>query len=252
MQDDRLTRLFFDIFNDLPRQGPGDAQSTARALGLCAGLPPRPDILDVGCGSGVQTLELARRTGGRVTGVDTHPVFLERLAASARSQGLGDRVRAVRADMKALPFPGASFDLVWSEGAIYNMGFDSGLRAWRKLLRPGGCLAVTDAVWLRPDPPRPCREFWDAECPDIRGVEANLAAAEAAGYQTLGWFILPERCWRDEYYAPLGLRLESFRAEHASDPEALGLADALQAEIDLYESHSAWYGYAFLAMRRKD
>ena len=162
MQDERLTNLFYEIFESIPRQGPGDAQSTARALALCSGLPPRPRVLDLGCGAGLQTLELARLTGGDVTGVDTHPAFLERLRAAARRQGLDGRVRAVAGDMRDLPFPDASFDLVWCEGAVYNMGFPEALRSWRRLLAPGGCLAMSDSAWLLPDPPEPCRELWQA------------------------------------------------------------------------------------------
>jgi len=252
MQDElQLPSTFYEIFNDLPRQGPGDAQSTARALELCQGLPPRPDILDVGCGAGLQTLELARRTDGQITGVDSHPAFLERLDAAARRQGLSDRVHTVQASMRALPFPEASFDLIWSEGAIFVMGFDNGLRAWRKLLRPGGCLALTDGVWLRPDPPEPCRTLW-AGYPGIRDVPSNLAAAADAGYHTLGWFILPESSWRDAYLTPLGLRLERFRVDYAANPEALALADELQTEIEVYDRYSAWYGYLFLVLRRED
>lgn len=249
MQDERLTNLFYEIFEDIPRQGPGDAHSTAQALQLCTGLPPRPRVLDLGCGAGLQTLELARLTGGDVTGVDTHPAFLERLRAAARHPGFDGRVHAVAGDMRDLPFPDASFDLVWCEGAVYNMGFSEALRSWRRLLAPGGCLALSDAAWLRPDPPEPCRDLWRAY-PGMRDVPTHLAWIREAGYESLGWFILPESSWRDAYCVPLGLRLERFRADHADDPEALGLADRLQHEIEVFTQYLAWFGYAFHALRR--
>jgi SAM-dependent methyltransferase len=176
MADDRATALFFELFDGLPRQGPGDAASTLRALALVPGVGPQSRILDVGCGTGLQSRVLARSTRARVVAVDNHPPFVEELHRQALALGLGDRIEAHVADMRELDFAPGSFDLIWSEGAIYVMGFEAGLREWRRLLAPGGHLAVTEVCWTRPDPPPAFRDRHRGEA-DAQGL-ADLVQRE--------------------------------------------------------------------------
>lgn len=145
-----LDEAFWAIHSDLPREGPGDNASTARAYDMMRELPDAPTILDIACGPGMQTLELARLGAGRVTAVDLHQPFLDELGRRARATGLADYIDARRASMFDLPFEDAAFDVVWCEGALYMMGFRHGLTAWRRLLKPGGYVAVTEPVLLRP------------------------------------------------------------------------------------------------------
>ena len=239
-----LPAVFYEIFGGLPRGGPGDDRSTRRALSRMEGLPARPRILDVGCGPGMQTLELARNSAD-VVALDNFPTYLERLAGSVRAAGLDDLVTCVEGDMKAMPFDGESFDVVWSEGSIYVVGFEHGLRDWRKLLRPPGWVAVSEMVWLRSDPPREVRAFFDEEYPAMADVEANRDRAVRAGYEVIEVFVLPEESWWRNYYGPLEARLAEF--ENRSD--ARDVIDATRREIDLYRRHADCYGYAFFVMR---
>lgn len=252
MQEERLIELLIELHLDTPRQGPGDTTTTLRALDMCTGLPVRPDILDVGCGSGAQTFDLARATGGRVTAVDFCGPFLDTLRARLRSTGLEARVTPIQADMGALPLPDATFDLIWSEGAIYCMGFDNGLKLWRRFLRPGGWLAVSEVSWLTPNPPARLKEHWAQWYPDMRGVQDNLAAAERLGYRIAGNFTIPVRAWTEEYYAPLKPKLAAFREKYANDQEALNVADMTAAEMELYDSFNRHYGYEFYVFQRTD
>ncbi|MCO4773605.1 MAG: class I SAM-dependent methyltransferase [Deltaproteobacteria bacterium] len=240
------------LHRGLPRQGPGDTASTQKALELCAGLPSASQILDIGCGSGAQTLVLAEATQGTVTGVDLHDAILQGLTDEAARRGLTARVKAVRGDMTALPFPEESFDLLWSEGAIYIMGFDAGLDAWRPLLRAGGCLAVTELSWLTPNPPAEASAFWAEGYPAMRSIEANLAGAEAAGFEVVGHFVLPARTWTDEYYGPLAARLDPYLAEHPGDAVAEAVVAGTREEIAMYERFGDTYGYVFYVLRRSD
>ena len=152
MAEDRTTALFFELFSGLPRQGPGDADSTLRALALVPGVGPRTRVLDVGCGTGLHTRVLAQGSPARIVAVDNHPPFVEELNRHAQALGLADRLEARVGDMRQLDFAPGSFDLVWSEGAIYVMGFEAGLRGWRPLLAPGGHLCRDRGVL---DAPRP-------------------------------------------------------------------------------------------------
>jgi SAM-dependent methyltransferase len=251
MADERATALFFELFSGLPRQGPGDARSTLRALALVPPLGPRSRVLDLGCGTGSQTLTLARACPARFVGVDNHPPFVEELRRAARALGLGERVAACVGDMRQPAFAPGSFDLVWSEGAVYVAGFEAGLREWRPLLAPGGRVAVTEACWTRPDPPPDCAAFWAEEYPAIRDVAGRLAAIAACGYETVGHFTLPASSWWDDYYRPLEANLARFRERHRGEGDAGGLADQVGREIDVWRRFSGWYGYEFFVMRAR-
>jgi len=246
--------LFFEIHSGLPREGPGDDASTARAYALIPGLPPSPKILDIACGPGQQSCVLAKVSGGHVTALDNHPPFLAdlaRLKASA-GQAVAEKITPVLGDMFALDFPDQSFDLLWSEGAIYIIGFERGLREWKRLLKPGGAIAVTEACWLVEDPPAETWDLWQREYPLIRSVAHNLEAVARCGYRLLGHFTLPQSAWWDQYYTPLQARLPLLRQKYAGNAEMQRLLDANQEEIDIYRKYGHTYGYEFFVMQKRE
>jgi SAM-dependent methyltransferase len=242
--------MFFELHTGLPREGPGDDASTERALRLLSYLPARPEILDVGCGPGAQTLVLARATGGTVTAVDVHQPFLNELMQRAGAAGLTGNIRPLRASMDALPFEPESFDLVWSEGAIYIMGFEHGLRAWRPLVRHGGYVVVSELSWLVEDPPARAREFWNEAYSAMQSVAGNRAVVERCGYERVADFVLPKSAWLDSYYTPLARRMDTLEHDHANDPATLQFLAGERREIDLFQAHGDTYGYVFYLMRR--
>ncbi len=250
MDEQDLMPFFMEIHSGNPREGPGSRASTTRAFQLLTELPPRPCILDVGCGPGMQTMDLARLTGGAITAVDNHPPYLEALRTHIDARGLETRVRAVKGDMTALDFGPERFDLIWSEGAIYIMGFEQGLRQWCKLLKPGGYLAVTELSWLTEDPPEAARSFWAKGYPAMQTVDANLAVIEACGYRPNGHFTLPASDWWANYYNPIAAKLPTFRKKHHAHPAAQAAADMELAEMALFRKYADAYGYVFYTLRR--
>jgi SAM-dependent methyltransferase len=243
--------VFWELHTGLAQQGPGSDASTRRALALVPGLPPDPRILDLGCGSGRQTLVLARETGGFVTAVDLHAPFLRELSERARIATRADRIETVEASMDDLPYADERFDLLWSEGAIYNIGFRNGLQSWRRLLRPGGALAVTEATWLRNEPPQLVRDFWRTNYPAMQDRAANERDIAECGYQLLGSFALPETDWWDDYYTPIEAGIEKLRKQRSDDRWNAALA-AAEDEIAIFRSSGGSYGYVFYVMQRRD
>ena len=144
-----------------------------------------------------------------------------------------------------------TIDLIWAEGSIYTVGFDSGLALWRGLLREGGVLACTELAWLTPEPSDAARRLWGEGYPAMRSVQANLDAAGETGYASVGHFALPASDWIDTYYGPLGGRVATLQRKYAGDAEACGVLDKIDAEIDLFRRAGQEYGYIFYILRRR-
>ncbi len=151
--------------------------------------------------------------------------------------------------MHDLNLANETFDLIWSEGALYCMGFREGLTACHRLLVPRGTLAVTELTWLKPDPPDECRNFFAKEYPAMTDVSDNLATSEACDYTILDHFTLPESAWRESFYDPLEARLTLLRKLYAQDHRKREMIEATQTEIDLFRKHSSYYGYVFYLMK---
>lgn len=244
-EDPRLLEIFLDVQHGLPRQGPGCDESTLKALSLCRGLPARPAVLDVGCGPGMQTVALAKACDGFVMAVDTNQEYLDELQQRAKAAGVAERIETVTADMNTLSFRPESFDLIWAEGAAYIMGFKMALGAWQRFLKPGGCIAVSELVWLRPDPPAEVAEFFGSEYPVMADIKANLQTVRKCGYEPLGHFTLPDTAWWEYYYTPLKAKLPTLLEKYAGDDEALRIIVTTKREIEMRRRFGDWYGYEF-------
>lgn len=253
MAKDKSWDYFFEIYEKLPRQGPGDGRSTLKALDMLPVLDARKSILDIGCGSGAQTIDLAMATDARIVAVDNHPPFIDQLVRRAADLGLEDRVKGQVGDMNDLPFPEGSFDVVWSEGSIFIMGFARGLASWRRLLKPGGFLVVSEFCWLRDNPPAELWEIFRDGGGDVGDVQSRRDAVAPSGYRLLDDFVLPSSVgWWENYYVPLAACLEQFRKAHEKDPEALDVASGCRREIDLYLKYPDAFGYVFFVMERRE
>ncbi|MCA9017245.1 MAG: class I SAM-dependent methyltransferase [Planctomycetaceae bacterium] len=236
--------MVFSFFEGIPRKGPGSEASTLKAFSILKDLSATPRIVEFGCGAGVATLPLARSSRGHLTAVDIHQPFLDELDAAAAREGLADRITTVQADMGNPPFPNSAFDLIWSESAIYNLGFEQGLQLWKPLLKPGGSIAVSEVVWLTSDPPHKAKEFWDSDYPSMTTVDENRTRMRTAGFDSTDHFILPAEDWQN-YYGPLQDHVTAFRRTHSANVTAQAFADSLQQEIDLWKEYGDSYGYCF-------
>jgi cyclopropane fatty-acyl-phospholipid synthase-like methyltransferase len=242
--------IFFEMHKDMSREGPGDNASTRRAFEMITGLPDNPDILDIGCGPGMQTIELAHLCNGRITAIDNHQPFLDALNASIAKEGLSSRIQTMNMSMADMDFAENSFDLIWSEGAIFIIGFEQGLQQWRRFLKPNGFMAVTDCSWLKDNPPAELKNFWDRYDPEMLDNEQKRSIIRKSGYSEIGNFILPESAWWQDYYNPLLNRIEILKKEYAGDSDAQNELDMTLEEIEMYRKYADYYGYVFYVMQK--
>ncbi len=242
--------LICEYFAGVERQGPGSPEVTKKALGFIEGLAENPVIADLGCGTGGQTMVLAQNVPGKITGIDLFPVFIDLFNKNAEKLGLQDRVKGVVGNMEELPFQKGELDLIWSEGAIYNIGFERGLKEWREYLKRGGYLAITEACWFTEERPKEIEDFWMLEYPGIDTIPNKVEQLQKAGYVPVATFTLPEECWTEHFFDPQLPVQEAFLNKHAGNVTAVEFIKNMQLEARLYSNYKEFYGYVFFIGRK--
>jgi len=242
--------LICEYFASIERQGPGSPEVTMKALSFIDGLSDDSRIADLGCGTGGQTMVLAQHAPGQITGIDLFPTFIDLFNRNAAKHGLGERVKGLVGSMDNLPFSDESLDLIWSEGAIYNIGFERGLNDWRKFLKTGGFVAVTEASWFTANRPAEIESFWQDAYPGIDTIPNKVAQLQKSGYVPVATFILPESCWTEHFYAPQIKAQEDFLKKHAGNKTAEDFIASERHEAQLYYNYREYYGYVFYIGRK--
>jgi len=237
-------KLICDYFKGLHRQGPGSPEMTRKALSFIENLPADAKIADLGCGTGGQTMVLGESTTGQITGIDLFPDFIEKFNLSAKEKGLDHRVKGIVGSMDKLPFSENEMDLIWSEGAIYNIGFEDGLKLWHKYIKPGGYVAVSEGTWFTNERPQEIEDFWMGNYPEIDTIPVKVAQMQNAGYIPVATFILPVNCWTEHFFEPMLPVQEEFLRMNENQT-ARDLVESMKHEKSLYNKYKDYYGYAF-------
>jgi len=238
-------KLICEYFSDMERQGPGSPEVTIKALSFIDNLTNESKIADIGCGTGGQTMVLAKHTSGHITGIDLFADFIDILNVNSQKLNLQNRVDGVVGSMDNLSFQNEELDLIWSEGAIYNVGFECGLNEWRKFLKTGGYIAVSEASWFTEERPVEIDRFWKDAYPEIGIISDKVNQMQKAGYIPIATFVLPENCWTEHFYAPQASAQENFLKKYAGNKAAEELVKNLRHEAELYYKYKEFYGYVF-------
>lgn len=244
--------LIVDLHKDSKRQGPGSVQDTLQALALM-NLAKRENlkIADIGCGSGGQTLTLAENLDGEVAAVDLFPEFLEKLDSKSRELRLENQIRSLKLSMEDLPFSNEELDIIWSEGAIYNIGFKRGVQEWHKYLKPGGYLAVSEITWITGTRPKEIEDYWNKQYAEMDTASNKIQVLEENGYVPVGYFVLSPDSWLETYYKPLEDRFPAFLKKHKNSEMARNVVEEYQEEISIYRRYMDYYSYGFYVARKK-
>ena len=240
----------YELCEALPRSGPGSNECTKRAFASVPKPPEHPLILDIGCGQGMQTIELATISNGKLIALDNHQGFLDMLMVQAEQQGIEERIIPQNMSMLDMTFEKETFDIIWSEGALYCMGFQDGLQRCHQLLKDKGCLAVTELVYTVSDPPDAVVEYLRSEYPDISSITGRIELIRKERFDLISNFTLPESAWLDNYYLPIEKEIPRLHKKYQGNEVALSILKGFKDEVDFYKKYSKFYGYEFFIMQK--
>lgn len=241
---------FIDFYRRGKRQGPGSDEYTLEALKLIHHLPNHPKILDIGCGCGASTLILAKNTNGAITALDYFEPFLDQLRESLLVDQLSKRVTVLQGDMNNLDFEPESFDLIWSEGAIYLMGFIKGIQQWKPLLKKEGYLVVSELVYTQHHLPQKLVSHWKETYAETDLVSKKIADIEDNGFRCLAHMVLSREAWEENFYQPLKQQRRAYLQHWNHHPQAQAVVDEFNQEVALYRQHANCCSYAFLSCKK--
>jgi SAM-dependent methyltransferase len=244
-------QLLVDLHKNANRQGPGGEKETEKAINLAIIDRAAPlKIADIGCGTGASTLVLARLLNAQITAVDFLQDFLDVLEGRAKNLGLSEKITTLACSIDNLPFGDEEYDVIWSEGAIYNIGFERGVIGWNRYLKVGGLLVVSEITWITASRPSELQKHWESEYPEIDAASSKISILENNGYSPIGYFVLPEHCWLDNYYRPMQDSFNDFLNRNGNSEEARAIVEAENREIELYEKYKTFYSYGVYIARK--
>lgn len=188
----------------------------------------KPLILDMGCGSGVPTIELTKLCDCKIIGVDVEQSSLDKLNKKIENLGLSNRVETMKRSLFDLDFPDENFDVIWAESSINIIGFEKGLKEWKHFLKKDGLLVVHD---------------------DALNLTKKIEQIHNCGYDLINHFEISKNSWWKEYFEPLEKHLTKLRGEYKNNLEILQELDKEQREIDDFKKNP--YSSVFFISRKR-
>jgi len=257
MTEDEYIQALVELHQPLKRQGPGDDDFALAIMGLIANaVPEQARIADLGCGSGLASFLLAKAfVDSQIYAVDSAEPFITSMRETIKDTGLSEQVHAYVDDFANLEhacFKPSSFDLIWSEGAAYILGFENALSTWKPLLKLGGLMVVSEMSWQSSSPAKAAKSFWQEAYPAMATEHDNIETAKGLGFDLVAAKRLPSQAWWDNYYLPLITRMQQVRLNLSTNANMAmyDVLDETDREIQLFDQYSDDYGYTFYILKK--
>jgi cyclopropane fatty-acyl-phospholipid synthase-like methyltransferase len=246
-EQENYIKALIELHRGLERQGPGDADYSNYIISQLPELPKNPRIADMGCGAGAGALFLADKFRATVRAVDFSREFLDELEDRAKQRGLERLVETIECDMGNLDWEPGSLDLLWSEGAAYNITFEGALKAWRPLMATNGIAVISEMNYFASEVPEPVKIYMQKAYPAIKTEQENCDIINSSGFEVLGIHRLPSKAWWDNYYEPLRNNIKSFKNSNESVMQSV--ISETEEEMKFFEEYEEFYGYSFYIMK---
>jgi len=243
----KYIRALIELHRGLERQGPGDTDYSNYIISQIPELPTNPRIADIGCGAGAGTLFLADKFKSKVRAVDFSREFLDELEDRSKQRGIEHLVETIECDMGNLNWEPGTIDLLWSEGAAYNITFEGALKAWRPFMVSSGIAVVSEMNYFTSEVPESVKNFMQKAYPAIKSEQENADIINSSGFKVLGIHRLPSRAWWDNYYEPLRNNIESLK--NSNDSVMQSVISETEEEMKFFEEYDKFYGYSFYIMK---
>ena len=240
-----ISDLICETHVGLERQGPGSSEMTIKAICFLDNLDKISQVIDLGFGTGGQTMILAQKISGNIIGIDFFPDFINAFNDNAKKLNLQGRVNGIVGLMEELSFKNEHFDLIWSEGAIDNIGFERGFSYWKDFLKKNGYVAVTCHSWFTDERPAEIEKFWLVAGSGLNTIGYNISIMQKVGYVPLAVFTLPEKCWTDNYFVPREAADKALLEKYAGNKTVEAYIENNKFEVELYSKYKQYYGYVF-------
>jgi SAM-dependent methyltransferase len=240
---EQYIEALISLHSGLERQGPGDPDFTAFIIDQLPELPLNPRIADIGCGAGAGALILARKFHSSVKAVDFSGVFIDQMMRRAAQEGLRDLIEPIECDMGKLDWEPSSIDLLWSEGAAYNISFEGALKAWRPLMVANGVAVISEMNYFSNKVPDVVAKYMKHAYPGIKTESENNDLINSSGFRLVAAHRLPSKAWWDNYYDPLRERIAEYT--DTDDRVMQAVIKETEEEMDLFKEYQDIYGYTY-------
>lgn len=246
--------VYSDFFVNQQRKNPGTDKLTEgiiRDLFKMEDEGSRIQIADVGCGIGHNSMFIAGLLPNCfIKGFDMLEAEIDIYNRTVSAYGFSNRCEGICTDLDQLPLEKESLDLIWAEGSISSVGFEEGLSSWKEYLKPGGCIYLTDTVWVREEERPVDMEWVEFTQPDICTIKQKVEWMERLGYEVIRASELPAEATMN-HYGSLFNYLPVFHNKHRGNKTAEMLYESMRYEIQFYDRYSYLWNHAMFLARKK-
>jgi ubiquinone/menaquinone biosynthesis C-methylase UbiE len=246
-----MDEFFWKLHENLPKQAPGDEKITKKILNSIDFPNSDLKILDIGCGSGFQSLVAAKLyPHSKIIALDLHKRLLDEFEQKIQSEDLSNRITIVQGSMDDMPFSHNSFDLILSEGSIYNIGFEKGLEYWRNFIKTDSYMAVSELCWIKEEKQKPIEKYWKKNYPGMLSLQENISIIERKKLKLISIYVFPAYAWFSNYYTPLEERIRFYKNQLSLSDSEKEILEEEEREISMYKQYADFYSYVYFLIQK--